>query len=398
MALAILALILAAPSWGTALPPFATPAQNHTSACSQGSLQSAFMEGQQALIKGDLETAQDCFRRVVSRDPNNAGAHANLGVIAMRRKQWQLALSELKAAERLAPAVSGIRLNIGLVYYRQGDYRAAIAPLKSVVHDQQQGVQARFLLGLSYFLAGDYPNALDALEPLWSQESTNLSYLYVLGVAADETRDSALENRAAARLVEVGGNSPQVHLLVGKADLARVANEQALRELETAARTDPRLPFVHFYLGVAYRRLHNFARAREEFQQDLGIDPDIAYTYDELGAVCTYLERNQDAEKYYREALRLDPHLASSYYGLASIEAREKRYRSALVALTRAGQLDPTSASVHYLRGRVLMQLGRKTAAQSEFQIAGRMQRRVRDKLQREISGTSLPNPELGAQ
>ena len=60
-----------------------------------------------------------------------------------------------------------------------------------------------------------------ALEPLWDRESNNLSYLYVLGIAAGEAKRPELEEKALGRLVEVGGDTPEFHLLMGKAYLNR---------------------------------------------------------------------------------------------------------------------------------------------------------------------------------
>jgi len=353
-------------------------------------MQDAFQAGQQALVRGDLEQAESEFLKVLKWDPLNAGAYANLGVVRMRRHEWSLALTELKTAERLAPNVPGIRLNIGLVYFREGDYRAAIPPLESVARDEPNSLQPRFLLGLSYFLAERYSQALSRLEPLWAEESQNLSYLYILSIAADKTGHSTLEDQAAARMLQVGGNSPEVRLLIGKADLARLANQSAVTELKSAAKANPRLPFVHFYLGIAYRRLNEFAEAKLEFSRDLTVDPDVAYTYDELGDVCSYLGQEQEARAYFRKALQLNARLASSYYGLAKIDFQEKRYSQAWSALASAGRLDPHSASVHYLKGEILLGMGRRAESKSEFQIASRMQKTVRDQL--------LPNPELRAQ
>ena len=45
--------------------------------------------------------------------PGAGAAYANLGVIAMRRKDWDHALALLRKAEKLAPKMAGIRLNIG---------------------------------------------------------------------------------------------------------------------------------------------------------------------------------------------------------------------------------------------------------------------------------------------
>jgi Tfp pilus assembly protein PilF len=87
-----------------------------------------FESGQHALDSGDLADAEKDFRAVLAAEPDNVGAHGNLAVVHMRRKEWGAALAELRSAERLAPKMPGIRLNIGLVYYRQGDYGRAIQP------------------------------------------------------------------------------------------------------------------------------------------------------------------------------------------------------------------------------------------------------------------------------
>ena len=77
---------------------------------------------------GDLSLAEKSFRDVLTLEPDNVGAHGNLAVVHMRRRDWKPALEQLQAAKKLAPKMPGIRLNIGLVYYRQADYARAIAP------------------------------------------------------------------------------------------------------------------------------------------------------------------------------------------------------------------------------------------------------------------------------
>src|ERR1700686_2279236 len=105
--------------------------------------QTWFAKGQAALQAGDLDSAEAEFRKVAAADPRSGAAYANLGVIAMRRKQWGQALALLQKAERLDPKMAGIRLNIGLVKYRRGDYAGAIKPLAAVVREQPNSQQAR---------------------------------------------------------------------------------------------------------------------------------------------------------------------------------------------------------------------------------------------------------------
>jgi tetratricopeptide (TPR) repeat protein len=139
-------------------------------------------------------------------------------------------------------------------------------------------------------------------------------------------------------------------------------------------------------------------RAKAEFLKDAEIEPDVAFDYDELGAVCSYLHQDDESEHCFREAVRRDSHLASSYYGLAKIYGRKGKFAGALAALDSAGRIDPASASVHYLRGQILLRMGRRREAQSEFDIAGRMQKETRDELERQVSGERMPRPELATE
>jgi len=198
-----------------------------------------FRHGEEAPRGGDLDQAERNFRQVVILNPQVAGAYANLGVIYMRRKQWTPALANLHKAEKLAPKVAGIRLNIGLTHYRQNEFRRAIPPFESVVKDQPDSLQARFLLGQCYFFTERWGDAVDTLEPLWPQQSDQLNYLYVLGIAADKAERKELGERALTRLVEVGQDSAELHLLLGKAKLNEEAYDDALKELTAAAEADP---------------------------------------------------------------------------------------------------------------------------------------------------------------
>src|SRR5260370_410809 len=139
-----------------------------------------FAKGQTALQSGDLNTAEAAFRQVLAADPRAGSAYANLGVIAMRRKDWDHAITLLQKAEKLEPKMAGIRLNIGLVEYRRGNYAAAIAPLASVLRDQPDSQQARYLLGLCQVFSKRYAAAIPVLEPLWPEQSRDVFYLYLL--------------------------------------------------------------------------------------------------------------------------------------------------------------------------------------------------------------------------
>jgi tetratricopeptide (TPR) repeat protein len=282
-----------------------------------------------------------------------------------------------------------------LVYYREGEYHKAIAPFESVLRDQPDSEQARHLLGLCYVFDERYADATATLEPLWPSSNGDLSYLYVLAIAAGNADRHDLEEKALAHLMEVGQNSPALHLLLGKAYLNRGDDDKALVELEQAAQADAKLPLVHYNIGIVYKRKRDLDKAREEFLKDVAVEPDVAYNYDELGTMSMAQDQNAEARRYFEQALRRNSQIGTSWFGLAKIDKAEKRYADALKALDSAGAIDPKSASVHYLRAQILMQLGRKSEAQTEFATVRRLQSETAGKLERDISGSKYRDPQL---
>ena len=345
---------------------------------------------------GDLDGAEKAFRRVIAIDPNSAGAYSNLGVIAMRRKDWDHALKLLEKAAKLAPKVSGVRLNIGLVYYRQGDYEAAIPRLASVLRDQPDSQQARYLLGLCKLFTQHYDDAVSLLEPLWPQKSNDLMYLFVLTNAANGGGQKELEEKALTRLIELGGDTPEFHLLLGKAYLYRQESDRAIAELERAASLNPDLPFVHLNLGIAYARMRENERAEAEFRKDIAVEPDLPDNYELLGEFYTRAGNESEAEKYFQEALRRSAKMSGSLFGIAKIDLHQGKYAQALESIDAAMRLEPGNPNVHTLRGRILMKMGRRAEAEKELTTAGEINK-ANDRTQEpeSLGENRVPHPEV---
>ncbi|MFZ0797570.1 MAG: tetratricopeptide repeat protein [Terriglobales bacterium] len=362
--------------------------------------QKLFEAGTAALHAGQLDEAEHEFRQVLAINPGVAGAYANLGVIYMRRKQWTQALEMLHKAEKLSPDMAGIRLNIGLVYYRQRNFLAAIEPFESVVRQMPGSYQARYLLGFCYFFNSRWADTVAMLEPLWEQVSATdqLNYLYVLGRAAEISKNTALEEKAYARMAEVGQGAPEFRMIIGKAHLNRGEYDDAVKELKAAAQADPKLPLVHYYLGMTYVRQQDYERARAEFQKDLALEPDAAFTYEQLGKVESTLQNEREAAKDFGLAVKLDPLLVESRMGLAKIAERKREYPAALAQLDEIIRLDKNNTPSRYLRGQVLLRMGHEKEGREELAVATKMMNDLRATRHKELEGETVPSPELARE
>jgi predicted Zn-dependent protease len=75
---------------------------------------------------------------------------------------------------------------------------------------------------------------------------------------------------------------------------------------------------------------------------------------------------------------------------------RQEQYEKALSELAVAGKLDPSSSRIHYLRGQILLKMGRKEEGKKELDASVAMSSAHRDQRQKELEGEAIPNPELG--
>lgn len=357
-----------------------------------------FAQGQAALQRGDLHEAELSFRAVIAADPRAGSAYANLGVIAMRRKEWEHALTLLQKAATLEPRVSGIRLNIGLVQFRRANYAAAIAPFSSVVRDQPDSQQARYLLGLCQVFTEHYNDAVATLEPLWPQQSGEVMYLYALDIAAQNAGRHELDEKVLAQMIQIGSATAEYHLILAKAYLNREETEKAIAELDLAAASNPRVPFLHFNLGLAYGRAGDDIRAESEFLQDMAIEPDLPDNYEQLGLIYLRTQRDADAEKSFHDALRIDSNRSSAFIGLARLYLRQQKYPQAIVAADSVLKLVPDSQSAHFMRGQALIHLGRREEGRKELAASQKILNSALNKDRARLGDNRIPNPELTHQ
>ena len=171
-----------------------------------------------------------------------------------------------------------------------------------------------------------------------------------------------------------------------------------MRELEVAAQDDPKLPFVNFNLGLAYVHKQQFEEARAEFQKDLALEPDAAFTYEQLANVNSTLQNEDEAASNYRQAIKLDPRLVGAHMGLAKIEEHQRHYSAALSQLDEVIRLDRDNAGARYLRGQVLVRMGRQNEGRDELAVAAKMLNQQRSERQKQLEGENLPSPELAKE
>src|SRR5262249_35843628 len=153
--------------------------------------------------------------------------------------------------------------------------------------------------------------------------------------------NESLDQKASQRLIEVGGDAPEFHLLLAKSMLNRNEDQRALEELRKAQQGNPRLPFLHFNFGVAYQHSGQWREAEREFLADIAAAQDLPYSYERLGLVYLQTGKTEEAKKSFTQALARESRLPTSLIELAKLEANAGSLKDAVVHSTAAVELVP---------------------------------------------------------
>src|SRR5260221_14736511 len=70
------------------------------------------------------------------------------------------------------------------------------------------------------------------------------------------------------QMLAIGGNTPQLYILLGQAYNEQGETAKALEELQLALSLDSKTPMAHYYSGLIHIKAGKFDEAGKEFQRD----------------------------------------------------------------------------------------------------------------------------------
>jgi tetratricopeptide (TPR) repeat protein len=309
------------------------------------------------------------FQAILNLDPNNAEAHANLGLIAFAGANYEAAAHELRAALKIRPSLWNAQAFLGMSEMHLGATDEARQSLEGAfAHLEDKNLRIRvgtMLVQFDYEL-GKLDDALNVATAMEKLAPDNPDVLYIVYRA-----HSALAARALTSLAKVGPNSARLHEVLGESHASDSDFVGAISEYEKALAIDPLLPGVHFELGEAILRNKvdedSRARAEQQFAAALVENPNDAHSEYELGEIAFLRSRWQEALQHYARAAQLQPTLVDAQVALGKVLAQLGQPEEALKHLLEAVRLDPDNASAHYRLSQVYRALKRDDDARREM-------------------------------
>jgi tetratricopeptide (TPR) repeat protein len=149
---------------------------------------------------------------------------------------------------------------------------------------------------------------------------------------------------------------------------------KAVGLLREASTVSPRLPEIHYQLGLALRQsLANEAESEAAFRRVLDLDSSHAVARYQLGLLLRRRGDKVNASTEFRKAIQIAPSLAECYRELGRIALDERDWATAEAEFKKFLAWEPGDAEARYDLAKALKAKGQLDEAAQELRIAQRL-------------------------
>ena len=323
---------------------------------------------QQYLQQRKPASAIPLLRQIVTLDPKNLNAQANLGVLLYFQNDFAGAIPELRNAIAMQPNLARIRGLLGIAEKRTGDMTSAQSDLEQAFplidepkFMKQVGLELVELDGA----AQQFSKALAVTAKLEEANPQDPEILFVAYEIASQMKDQTMLN-----LLLVGPNSAQMNMMVA-GELARQGDhDKSILKYREAIRLNPHLPGVHYELAEQLRAAADpklNAQAEGEYRAALKENQYDEKSWCHLGEVIAARGDFKAAQEAYNKALSIQPTDSTARTDLAIALISMNQQKDAIPLLETAIKDDPTNTIAHYRLSALYRREGRTADAKHEM-------------------------------
>lgn len=289
------------------------------------------------------------------------------------------ALSDYRAASRVAPTQADIFLRMGLSKGESGDFEGAQREFAHAIEISPSLAEAHYNLGLA-LLGGakQVPSWREALEHFQVALKVRPNYpeaSNMAGVCLLESGDAASAVDLFRKSIQAKPNAAGMHFNLGRALEVLGKLDDALAEYGTAARERKPYPEAEMAIGNMLYGKGDFSVASEHFKAALAANPEVQEAHYKLAKVLRGEGKIREAQIELKLASALiqaksDTVMSTHLSNESLNRAKEGDILAGIQLLRKALWLDPANAIANYNLGLLLADAGNLEAATLQLRKA----------------------------
>ena len=306
-----------------------------------------------------LMSLENIWRQKVNDNPQDAEAHANLGAVLQKKKDYEGALAQYHKAESINPSNTNTRLNMGTLYQEQKDYETAIEAYDTITNFNPNFMLAYLYKAQCYKALGkkdaaieNYKLALN-LDPSNQDIKNELYNMYETSMTPEE-KLAYLKKQTEEEPNNAG-------LLYNYAYELHKANRiaEAIPYYNQVIKLAPKNENAYINLAQAYTQQSSYDKARSVLNDAQGLFPENKTIKKQLASIdaetvsLLYNDASKlYAEKKYQEAIniynKIVPITPEALLGIGACYQAMNNNKMAAQSYAKSLQLDPKNVETAY--------------------------------------------------
>jgi len=332
--------------------------------------------GQQQLVQGNLEEAEQAFRGILESRPDLPEVHYYLGKIEVARGEYQTAVGHYERALSFNANFPEALNDLGLARMAGGNVDAAEKAFRNAL--RLQPAQPYYRLNLAYCLLGqartrEAGDELESIRPIPESDPAfeTAWEIWVQMMTEKEEYESAVQR--LQRHLDRTPDSVHLHLLLGQMLFDSGAFKKAEAEFSRAMRLAPEASRhrsrVSYSLGYLYVQLGRGEKGEEFLRKALARDPSNVSAQTALGSLLLDLGRWDKGEELLTQALRAQPDFSEARFHLGRCYVKQKKWSESTRVLAEMVEKQPQHLEAHFLLSKAYRGQGLLTQAAHHFQV-----------------------------
>jgi predicted Zn-dependent protease len=329
--------------------------------------------GQKALAGGHYPEARENFEQLAKLEPNIAEVHATLAAIYFKQREYELAVREVRTAQKLKPSLPRVDSLLGLSLSELGQYQEALSRLEKGFK-QTADNDVRRMCGLqllrAYTNLGRDSDAVETALAMNKLYADDPEVLYHTGRIYGNFAYMVME-----KLHDKAPNSIWMLQAQGEANEAQKNYDAAVVAFNHVLSMEPGRPGIHYRLGRMYlarfrtsQKPEDRDAARREFGAELKTDPGNGNAAYELANMAAEDNKLDEARSQFEDLITRFPDFEQALVALGGVYLQSQIGAQAVVPLKRATKLDANDEVAWYRLAQAHRAAGHPDEAQKAMQ------------------------------
>lgn len=299
------------------------------------------------LKENKLNEAEDLFRLILEKDPDNSYAYVGFGDIARKRKQYQEAIDFYKKCLTKNPENSYALFGLADYYRSQNQYKLAISVWQQYLKYDEKNITVYTRIADAYRKIHDFPKSKTTYFKVLEMDQNNSYALIGLGHLHFDFKFYSEAQYYLKKMLDEN-NEADIRIITMLGNCCRKLKNynQGIYYFKKALELDNNNFFALFGLANCYKGIQKHKDALKNWLKILEFDPKNKIILTRAGDAYSNLKDYDTAESYYRQVLNIGFDIFA-VLGLTHINKLKGKYSEAIEALESLGKNAPSNYRIY---------------------------------------------------